>query len=50
MESRAYNPASIESIVAFAEGLIGYSLADLYPDHDEVANRRTRGDVGGMVQ
>lgn len=50
MESLAYNPASIESIVAYAEGLIGYSLADLYPDHDEVANRRNRGDLGGMVQ
>lgn len=50
MDSPPYNPASIESIVSYAEGLIGYSLADLFPNHDEVANRRNRGDLGGMVQ
>jgi DNA mismatch repair protein MutH len=50
MKSLRYNPASVESIVAYAEGLIGYSLADLFPNHDEVANRKNRGDLGGMVQ
>lgn len=50
MKSLPYNPAAIESIVAYAEGLIGYSLADLFPNHDEIANRRNRGDLGGMVQ
>lgn len=50
MDSPPYNPGSIESIVSYAEGLIGYSLADLFPNHDEIANRRNRGDLGGMVQ
>lgn len=50
MEPFDYNPESAESIVSYAERLIGYSLADLFPRHEEVANRRNRGDLGGMVQ
>ncbi len=50
MESLSYNPESIDSILTYAEGLIGYSLGDLYRNHAEVANLRNRGDLGGMVQ
>ena len=50
MESLSYDPESIDSIVAYAEGLIGYSLGDLFSNHAEVANSRNRGDLGGMVQ
>ena len=50
MESLPYNPESIDSILAYAEGLIGYSLGDLYRNHAEVANLRNRGDLGSMVQ
>ncbi len=50
MQSLPYDPESAESIVAYAEGLIGYSLGDLFPRHEEVANQRNRGDLGGMIQ
>lgn len=45
-----FDAASVDSIVAYAEDLIGYSLADLFPSHEERANSRNRGDLGGMVQ
>lgn len=45
-----YNASSVDSIFHYACGLTGKSLSELFPNHEEIADVKNRGDLGLMVE
>lgn len=45
-----YSPESVESILSYAQGLMGKTLAEAVKDFSEVENNSNRGSLGTMVQ
>lgn len=45
-----YDASSVDSIFEYACQLTGKTLSEIFPNHDEIADVRNRGDLGLMVE